>query len=136
MNKQLHDMGMQSIISIWPRYETSGRYFNELDAKGYFLKDKDGKTVDGLPFRSDRTGALIDATNPAARQWFWERVRDNILSQGFDYPWLDETEPDLVPDGFFYAIGSGDRYHNLFPLPHVDGVADRDCAAGNRTGAP
>ncbi|QJD98858.1 glycoside hydrolase family 31 protein [Massilia forsythiae] len=124
MNKQLHDMGMQSIISIWPRYETSGRYFNELDKKGYLLKDKDGKSVDGLPFRSDRTGGLIDATNPAARQWFWEKARDNILSHGFDYPWLDETEPDLVPDGFFYSIGSGDRYHNLFPLLHVEGVAD------------
>ncbi|TFW31159.1 glycoside hydrolase family 31 protein [Duganella callida] len=124
MNKQLHDMGMESIISIWPRYETSGRYFNELDAKGYLLKDKDGKTVDGLPFRADRTGGLIDATNPDARKWFWEKARDNILSQGFDYPWLDETEPDLVPDGFFYKIGSGDRYHNLFPLLHVEGVAE------------
>lgn len=124
MNKQLHDMGMESIISIWPRYETSGRYFNELDAKGYLLKDKDGKSVDGLPFRSDRTGGLIDATNPKARQWFFEKSRDNILSHGFDYPWLDETEPDLVPDGFFYSIGSGDRYHNLFPLVHVEGFAD------------
>jgi alpha-D-xyloside xylohydrolase len=124
MNKQLHDMGMESIISIWPRYETSGRYFNELDQKGYLLKDKDGKTVDGLPFRSDRTGGLIDATNPAARQWFWEKARDNILSKGFDYPWLDETEPDLVPDGFFYSIGSGDRYRNLFPLLHVEGASD------------
>ena len=121
MNKELHDLGMQSIVSLWPRFETSGRYFNELDAKGYFLKDKDGKTVDGLPFRSDRAGALIDSTNPAARQWFWERARDNVMSQGFDYPWLDETEPDLVPDGYFYSIGSGDRYHNLFPLLHVEG---------------
>jgi len=124
MNKQLHAMGMESIISIWPRYETSGRYFNELDAKGYLLKDKDGKSVDGLPFRSDRTGGLIDATNPKARQWFWEKSRDNILAHGFDYPWLDETEPDLVPDGHFYSIGSGDRYHNLFPLLHVEGIAD------------
>ena len=123
MNKQLHDMGLQSIISIWPRFETSGRYFNELDSKGYFLKDKDGKTVDGLPFRSDRTGALIDATNPDARKWYWEHARDNILSHGFDYPWLDETEPDLVPDSSFYSIGSGDRYHNVFPLLHVEGVA-------------
>ncbi|MFA9218965.1 MAG: TIM-barrel domain-containing protein, partial [Sphingomonadaceae bacterium] len=123
MNRQLHEMGMQSIISVWPRFETSSRYFNQLDAKGYLLKDKDGKSVDGLPFRSDRTGGLIDSTNPAARQWYWEHMRDNILSHGFDYPWLDETEPDLVPDGFFYSIGSGDRYHNLFPLLHVEGAA-------------
>ncbi len=123
MNRQLHDAGMRSIISIWPRFETSSRYFNELDAKGYLLKDRDGHSVDGLPFRSDRAGALIDATNPAARAWFWEHARDNILARGFDYPWLDETEPDLVPDGYSYSIGSGDRYHNLFPLLHVEGVA-------------
>jgi alpha-D-xyloside xylohydrolase len=123
LNKQLHDMGLQSIISIWPRFETSGRYFNELDAKGLLLKDKHGQTVDGLPFRSDRTGALIDSTNPDARKWFWDHARDNILSHGFDYPWLDETEPDLVPDGKFFSIGSGERYFNIYPLVHVEGVA-------------
>jgi alpha-D-xyloside xylohydrolase len=124
MNKALHGMGMQSIISIWPRFEKAGRYFAELDQKGYLLKDKDGKTQDGLPFRADRTGGLIDSTNPEARKWYWEHIRDNILSHGFDYPWLDETEPDLVPDGHRFAIGSGDRFHNLYPLVHVEGVAD------------
>lgn len=123
MNRQLHDMGMKSIVSIWPRFETASRYYNELDAKGYFLKDKNDKTVDGLSFRADRAGALIDSTSPAARKWYWEHARDNILSHGFDYAWLDETEPDLVPDGYFYSIGSGDRYHNLYPLVHVEGFA-------------
>lgn len=135
MNKKLHAMGLQSIISIWPRFETAGRYYNELDSKGYFLKNKDGKSQDGLPFRSDRTGALIDSTNPDARKWFFEKARDNILSHGFDYPWLDETEPDLVPDGFFFKVGSGDRYHNLYPLMHVEGFADglREYRPGKRS---
>ena len=123
MNRDLHALGIRSIISMWPRFERDSRYFNELDAKGYFLKDKDGKTADGLPFRADRAGALIDATNAEAREWFFTHVRDNILSHGFDYLWLDETEPDLVPDGFFFRIGSGDRYHNVFPLLHVEGVS-------------
>ena len=124
MNKQLHAMGLKSIISIWPRFEKASRYFNELDAKGYFLKDKDGKTQDGLPYRNDRTGGLIDSTNPAARKWFWQHARDGVLSAGFDYPWLDETEPDLVPDGLFFSIGSGDRYRNVYPLVHVEGFAE------------
>ncbi len=124
MNKHLHDNGMRSIISVWPRFEKDGRYFAELDSKGWFLKNKDGKTQDGLPFRSDRVGALIDSTNPEARKWYWEHMRDNVLAHAFDYPWLDETEPDLVPDGFFYSIGTGDRFHNLYPLVHVEGVAD------------
>lgn len=124
MNAALHAMGMRSIVSIWPRFEKESRYFNELAAKGWLLHDKDGKPVDGLAIRSDRAGGLIDSTNPDARRWYWGRIRDNIFAQGFDYAWLDETEPDLVPDGYFYSIGSGDRYHNVFPLLHTASVAD------------
>jgi alpha-D-xyloside xylohydrolase len=125
MNRDLHALGIRSLISVWPRFERDCRYFDELDAKGYFLKDRDGRTQDGLPFRADRAGALIDATNPLALDWFFAHVRDNILAHGFDYLWLDETEPDLVPDGFFFKIGSGDRYHNVFPLLYVDGMSQR-----------
>ncbi|MFS0773451.1 TIM-barrel domain-containing protein [Sphingomonas sp. 1P08PE] len=124
MNDRLHGQGMESIISVWPRFEKESRYFSYLASKGWLLKDKDGKPADGLAERYDRAGALIDSTNPEARSWFWRTVSDNILSQGFDYLWLDETEPDLVPDGYFYSIGSGDRYHNLFPLLHTQGAAD------------
>lgn len=124
MNAQLKDMGMRSIISVWPRFERESRYFDMLATKGWFLKDDEGKPVDGLPMRYDRAGALIDSTNPEARAWFWGKIRDNILSQGFDWLWLDETEPDVIPDGKWFSIGSGDRYHNLFPLVHTGGVAE------------
>jgi alpha-D-xyloside xylohydrolase len=124
MNRTLHDEGVRSIISVWPRFEKESRYFNMLAAKGWLLKDAEGKPVDGLAIRSDRAGALIDSTNPQAREWYWDQIRDNIASKGFDWFWLDETEPDLVPDGYFYSIGSGDRYHNLFPLVHTEGVAE------------
>lgn len=124
MNKSLHDRGMHSIISVWPRFEREGRYFDMLDSKGWLLKDNAGAVVDGLAVRSDRAGALLDSTNPDARQWFWSKIRDNIASTGFDWFWLDETEPDLVPDGYQYSIGSGDRYHNVFPLLHTSSVAE------------
>ncbi|UAK23045.1 glycoside hydrolase family 31 protein [Sphingomonas nostoxanthinifaciens] len=124
MNDKLHAMGLHNIISVWPRFEREGRYFDWLASKGWLLHDKDGNPVDGLAVRFDRAGGLIDSTNPEARSWFWGKIRDNIASQGFDYFWLDETEPDLVPDGAFYSIGSGDRYHNLFPLLHTKSVAE------------
>lgn len=124
MNDRLNAMGMRSILSVWPRFERESRYYNTLAAKGWFLHDKDGSVVDGLPFRSDRAGALLDTTNPETGRWFWERIRDNLASQGFDWFWLDETEPDLVPDGHFYSIGSGDRYHNIYPLTHTTPVAE------------
>jgi alpha-D-xyloside xylohydrolase len=124
MNRTLHEQGMRSIISVWPRFERESRYFNLLAAKGWLLKDADGKPVDGLAVRSDRAGALLDSTNPQARAWFWDRIRENIASQGFDWFWLDETEPDIVPDGYFFSVGSGDRYRNLYPLVHTQGVAE------------
>jgi alpha-D-xyloside xylohydrolase len=124
MNQQLHAQGIHSIISVWPRFEKESRYFDFLAAKGWLLKDSDGKPVDGLAVRSDRAGALIDSTNSEARAWYWVRIRDNISSEGFDWLWLDETEPDLVPDGYFYSIGSGDRYHNVFPLLHTQAIAE------------
>jgi alpha-D-xyloside xylohydrolase len=124
MNRQLHNAGIHSIISVWPRFERESRYFDMLSAKGWLLKDADGQTANGLPVRSDRAGALLDSTNPEAQAWFWTKIRDNIASEGFDWFWLDETEPDLVPSGHFYSIGSGDRYYNLYPLVHTSGVAE------------
>jgi alpha-D-xyloside xylohydrolase len=124
MNRALHEQGLHTIISVWPRFERESRYFDLLASRGWLLRDADGKPVDGLAVRNDRAGALIDSTNPDAREWFWDRIRDNIASQGFDWFWLDETEPDLVPDGYFYSIGSGDRYHNVYPLLHTQGVAE------------
>ena len=124
MNAHLKAQGMRSIVSIWPRFEKESRWFDTLAAKGWLLHDKDGKPIDGLPIRSDRAGALLDSTNPAARAWYWGKIRDDIFSAGFDYAWLDETEPDLVPDGYHYSIGTGDRYHNVFPLLHTLSVAE------------
>ena len=124
MNRKLHEQGVHTLISIWPRFERESRYFDYLAAKGWLLADQNGRPVDGLVERSDRAGALIDSTNPQAREWYWGRIRDNIGSRGFDWFWLDETEPDLVPDGHFFSIGSGDRYHNVFPLLHTEGVAE------------
>lgn len=124
MNRELHARGLHTMLSVWPRYEREGRYYDMLASKGWFLKDPDGEPAYGLAIRSDRVGALIDSTNPDARQWFWGRIRDNLASEGFDWFWLDETEPDLVPAGKFYSIGSGDRFYNLFPLVHTGGVAE------------
>jgi alpha-D-xyloside xylohydrolase len=124
MNKTLHDEGIKTLISVWPRFERTSRFYPFLASHGWLLKDAEGQPVDGLPFRNDRAGALIDSTNPQARAWYWNQIRDNLAAKGFDYFWLDETEPDLVPDGSFFSIGSGDRYHNVFPLLHTEGVAE------------
>ena len=122
MNKTLHEQGFQTLISIWPRFARDSRFYDTMAGHGWFMKNPDGAPTDGLQVRYDHSGALVDSTNPAAREFYWTLIRDNFAAKGFDAFWLDETEPDLVPDGSFFSIGSGLRYHNLFPLLHTQGV--------------
>jgi alpha-D-xyloside xylohydrolase len=122
MNRQLHDMGFQTMISVWPRFEKSSRYYDFLAQKGWFLRTAEGTPLNGLPY--DRAGSDIDTTNPEAARWYWDIIRDNIISKGFDSIWADETEPDLPPNGSYFHVGPGTRYFNIYPLLHTAAIYD------------
>jgi alpha-D-xyloside xylohydrolase len=117
MNDKLHQMGIQTMISVWPRFVPTDRFYSELQEKGWFEHLADGTPTNGLPY--DHAGSDIDTTNPQAAKWYWGTIRDNILSKGFDAIWADETEPDLPPNGSYYFIGPGTQYFNVYPLFHT-----------------
>ncbi|HEY1900796.1 MAG TPA: TIM-barrel domain-containing protein [Terracidiphilus sp.] len=122
MNKQLHAMGFETMISVWPRFVSGDRFYDELLQKGWFIHLADGTPINGLPY--DRAGSDIDTTNPEAAKWYWQTIRDNILSKGFDSLWADETEPDLPPNGSYYHIGPGTQFFNVYPLFHTAALYD------------
>jgi alpha-D-xyloside xylohydrolase len=122
MNKQLHDMGFETMISVWPRFVPDVSFYAELRRKGWFIDLADGTPTDGLPY--DRAGSDIDTTNPDAARWYWKTIHDNILSKGFDSLWADETEPDLPPNGAYFHIGPGTQYFNVYPLFHAGALYD------------
>jgi alpha-D-xyloside xylohydrolase len=122
MNDQLHKMGFQTMISVWPRFTPDDRFYAMLQKNGWLESDASGKPINGLPY--DRAGSDIDTTNPDAAKWYWDVIRDNIISKGFDSLWADETEPDLPPNGSFYHIGPGTRYYNVYPLFHTAALYD------------
>jgi len=117
MNRQLHAMNIETMISVWPRFRPGTRFFETVKNNGWFLHHADGMPEDGLPY--DSQGSDIDSTNPEAAKWFWGVVKDNIASKGFDSFWADETEPDLPPNGSYYKIGPGTQYFNVYPLFHT-----------------
>lgn len=117
MNKQLHAMNIETMISVWPRFRPDSRFFDHIQENGWFLKHKDGTPENGLPY--DSQGSDIDTTNPDAAKYYWGLVRDNIASKGFDSFWADETEPDLPPNGQYYKIGPGTQFFNVYPLFHT-----------------
>ncbi len=122
MNDQLHQMGFQTMISVWPRFVPESRFYDEIQKNGWFEHLADGTPTNGLPY--DRAGSDIDTTNPEAAKWYWNTIRDNILSKGFDSIWADETEPDLPPNSSYFHIGPGTRYFNVYPLFHTGTLYD------------
>ncbi len=117
MNRQMHAMNIQTMISVWPRFEPGSRYFDFIQSKGWFEHLADGTPTNGLPY--DKAGSDIDTTNPDAARWYWNAIRENIVSKGFDAFWADETEPDLPPNGSYFKIGPGTQYFNVYPLFHT-----------------
>jgi alpha-D-xyloside xylohydrolase len=122
MNKQLHDMGFETMISVWPRFVPEDRYYDTVLKNGWFEHYADGKPLDGKPY--DIAGSDIDTTNPEAAKWYWDIVHKNILSLGFDALWADETEPDVPPNGGFLHVGPGTQYFNVYPYFHTKALYD------------
>ncbi len=122
MNDELHAMGYQSMISVWPRFVPGSRFYDTILKHGWFEHLADGTPTNGLPY--DRAGSDIDTTNPAAARWYWGEIRDQILSKGFDSIWLDETEPDLPPNGSYLHAGPGTEFFNIYPLTHTAALYD------------
>ncbi|MBB5319421.1 glycoside hydrolase family 31 protein [Tunturibacter empetritectus] len=117
MNKELHALNFHTMISIWPRFVPEGRYYNTVLKNGWFEHLADGTPTNGLPY--DRAGSDIDITNPDAAKWYWDVVKENYISKGFDAFWADETEPDLPPNGSYFHIGPGTQFFNIYPLFHT-----------------
>ncbi len=123
MNKQLHAMGITTLISVWPHFATGSKYYDMMKQKGWFIHKADGKPDFGhVP---DTIGPNIDTTNPAAAKWWWDKIRDGYVKKdGFSYIWLDETEPDIDPIKDYFYVGSGRQYYNIYPLFHTASVYD------------
>ena len=93
------------------------RYFATLKKNGWFEQLADGTPTNGLPY--DRAGSDIDTTNPDAARWYWNVIKQNYVSKGFDAFWADETEPDLPPNGSYFHVGPGTQFFNVYPLFHT-----------------
>jgi alpha-glucosidase/alpha-D-xyloside xylohydrolase len=121
MNDQLHSMGIETLLSVWPHFSPGTRYYDMLKEKGWLIHAPDG-TPDPGHF-NDAIGPNIDTTNPEAAKWWWEAIRDRYIKPyHFDYIWLDETEPDIDPAKDVFFVGSGSRFYNVYPLFHTASV--------------
>ena len=121
MNRELHAMDVRTLLSVWPHFAPGTQFYNMLQSKGWLIHTPDGKPDPG--HFKNTIGPNIDTTNSDAAKWWWEKIRDRYVKPyGFDYIWLDETEPDIDPAKDVFSIGSGTRFYNVYPLFHTSSV--------------
>jgi alpha-D-xyloside xylohydrolase len=134
MNRELHAMRVDSLLSVWPHFSRGTQFYDMLQKNGWLIHKPDGTPDSG--WTKDVIGPNLDTTNAEAGQWFWEKIRDRYIKPyGFDFLWLDETEPDIDPAGDMFSVGSGIRFYNVYPLFHTASVYEgfrRDFADSRR----
>ncbi|HLY59716.1 MAG TPA: glycoside hydrolase family 31 protein [Terriglobia bacterium] len=116
MIDDLHRNNFHLMISIWPYFYPGSTTYADMDKRGYFIDRT--KAVSFHPLGN----ALYDATNPQAAAYYWNLVDQSLFKIGADAWWMDTDEPETEGQeenillGHKLAIGSGDRYANIFPL--------------------
>jgi alpha-D-xyloside xylohydrolase len=135
--KELKEMGVELMVSIWPTVNPSNPVYNEMAERGLLAQTVHGVQAH-IPI-TDTTPegmslcAFYDATNPEARAFVWEKVKQNYLDYGVRVFWLDADEPELMPmhaENIRYALGNGLEVTNLYPLLHQKGFYEGMRAAG------
>ncbi|MCL4489617.1 MAG: family 31 glucosidase, partial [Chloroflexi bacterium] len=137
MVRELESMGVRLMVSIWPTVNPHSRNFKEMTQRGLLVSTERGSPM-GRPFRDTKpegplTVQFYDATNPEARQYLWEKVREGYYTQGIKLWWLDACEPDYFPfhaDNVRYHLGNGLVVTNLYPMLHEQGFYEGMRAEG------
>lgn len=119
MVKELKEMGIELMVSVWPTVDRESENYGEMLEKGYLIRTERGFRV-GLNFE----GATVhyDATHPGAREYLWEKIRDNYYNKGVKLFWLDEAEPEYSAydfDHYRYYAGTDLEIGNIYPVEHA-----------------
>lgn len=115
MVQELHDMGIETMVSIWPQVEWRSENFEEMKQQGLLVKSNSGVDVQ-MTFHGNNV--FMDATNPRTREYVWEKCRKNYADYGIRTFWLDEAEPEFTNYSFEqyrYHAGSVSEIGNIYP---------------------
>lgn len=119
MVRELKEMGIELMVSIWPTVDKTCENYEEMLEKGYLIRTERGFRV-GLDFQ----GATIhyDATNPGARDYLWNKAKKNYYDMGIRVFWLDEAEPEYTVydfDNYRYYRGTNLQIGNTYPVDYA-----------------
>ncbi len=119
MVKELHDMGIETMVSIWPQVDWRSENYEEMKQQGLLVKSNAGIDVQML-FHGNNV--FMDATNPRTRKYVWEKCKHNYGDLGIRTFWLDEAEPEFTTYDFGhyrYYAGTVEEIGNIYPREYA-----------------
>ncbi|RMJ24876.1 Glycosyl hydrolase [Aspergillus sp. HF37] len=121
MMKELKEMKVELMVSIWPTVEEKSENYAELLERGLLIRHDRGLRV-SMQCEGDTTH--FDATNPEARKFVWEAAKRNFYTKGIKVFWLDEAEPEYSIynfDLYRYHAGSNMQIGNIYAKEYARG---------------
>ncbi len=119
MIAELKEMGIELMVSIWPTVDYRSENFKEMDDKGLLIR-----VESGYPISMDFMGNTLhyDATNPEAREYVWQKAKQNYYEKGIKVFWLDEAEPEYTVydfENYRYHLGPDVQVGNIYPVMYA-----------------
>lgn len=119
MVKELHDMGIETMVSIWPQVDWRSENYEEMKQQGLLVKSNTGVDVQ-MTFHGNNV--FMDATNPRTREYVWNKVKQNYADMGIRTFWLDEAEPEFTTydfEQYRYHVGPVAETGNIYPREYA-----------------
>jgi alpha-D-xyloside xylohydrolase len=119
MVKELQDMGIELMVSIWPTVDKRSENYNEMLEKGYLIRTERGVRI-AMTFQGNTIH--FDPTNPRSREYVWGKVKQNYYSKGIKVFWLDEAEPEYRVydfENYRYHLGPNISIGNIYPVEYA-----------------
>lgn len=119
MCRELKEMGIELMVSIWPTVDYRSENFQEMMEKGYLVRTERGIRMTMQCFGQE---VFMDPTNPGTREFVWNRAKQNYWDKGVRIFWLDEAEPEYTVydyDNYRYYLGSNVEVGNIYPVMYA-----------------
>ncbi len=112
----LQKQGARIMIYINPFLTNASGHdelFNQALQAGYLVKKKDGKPY--LIKNTDFYAGLVDLSNPAAREWMKNIIKNEMITHARASGWMTDFGEALPFDSSLYDNASPDVWHNHYP---------------------
>ncbi|MBR1638086.1 MAG: family 31 glucosidase [Treponema sp.] len=124
MVRELSELGTRLMVSVWPTVDERSENFEEMAQSGLLISfdKKDGFNMDWMG-----NTVFFDTTNPATREYVWNKCKENYFKKGIQLFWLDEAEPEYGLyefEHYKYHIGPAMECSNIYPYYYAKGFYD------------